>query len=79
MTTDDTRAVFERLAHSPGIRTAQEYADSLSERPEPPMQIGDRVAWTIDGRHNRRAERFGHCDPLAGDGCGMVFIRERRH
>ncbi len=49
MTTDDKRAAFQRLAHSPAIHTAQEYADTLSERPEPTMQIGDRVVWTIDG------------------------------
>jgi hypothetical protein len=49
MTTDDKREMFNRLAHAPGIQTAQEYADSLSGRPEPWMQIGEPVAWTIDG------------------------------
>jgi hypothetical protein len=46
MTKEQKRELFTQLATLEGISTGREYAESLSTEP---MQVGDRVAWTIDG------------------------------
>jgi hypothetical protein len=47
MTNEEKRAAFHRLSHTPGIRTGQDYADSLLNKDR--MQVGDLLEWTIDG------------------------------
>jgi hypothetical protein len=47
MTREEKLAAFQSLAHSPGIQTGREYADMLACTE--PMEVGDRVVWTIDG------------------------------
>jgi hypothetical protein len=46
MTTEEKREAFASLSRNPGIYTGQEYAESLTAKD--PMQVGDRVAWTVD-------------------------------
>ncbi len=45
MTNEEKRAAFQRLSHTPGIRTGQDYADSLLNKDR--MQVGDLVEWTM--------------------------------
>jgi len=45
LTNEEKRAAFQRLSHTPGIRTGQDYADSLLNKDR--MQVGDLVEWTM--------------------------------
>ena len=47
MTNEEKRAAFQRLSHTPGIRSGQDCADSLLNKDR--MQVGDLLEWTIDG------------------------------
>ena len=50
MTNEEKRAAFRRLSQTPGIRTGQDYPDSLLNGS---AQAGDPVEWSIDGELGR--------------------------